>query len=192
MNLRAMHLHTHGLVLAAAAGALWAAGCGHKQGAPIPAADANNIIGRLQEAQRRSDAHACHDLRTDTLPILQQQVTSLPQNVDSNVRATLQDGVSHLKDLIQQQCSTQTQTTTTPTTTTQTTPTQTTPTQTTPTQTTTTPRTTTTPHTTTTPTTTTTTPHTTTTPPAPTPPGQGGVSPPGQVKKGGPGGKAGD
>ena len=139
MNLRAMHLHTYGLALAAAAGAFWAAGCGHKQGSPIPAADANDIIGRLQEAQRRSDAHACHDLRIDTLPVLERQVGNLPQNVDSNVRATLQDGVSHLRDLVQQQCSTQTQTTTTPT------------------------------------------------PPAPTPPGQGGVSPPGQVKKGGPG-----
>jgi len=187
MNLRAMHIRTHGLALAAVVvGALVVTGCGHKQGAPIPSANANDIVARLQEAQRRSDAHACHDLRTQTLPVLQQQVSSLPQNVDSNVRATLQDGISHLKDLVQQQCATPTQTNTTPTATTPTIPTQTTPTQTTPTHTATTPtHTATTPtHTATTPTATTTTPHTTTTPTPPAPPGQGGVSPPGQAKKG--------
>jgi hypothetical protein len=185
MNLRAMQDSRRRVRLLAALAlsltAFGATGCGHKQGAAIPAAQANDIVGRLQEAQRRSDAHACHDLRTDTIPMLERQVAALPQNVDSNVRATLSDGVAHLKDLVQQQCAAPPATTTTPTTTTTTT---TTPTQTSTSLTTTTPTTSTTTSATTatTPTRTATTP-TATTPGGVTPPGPNGKGPPGQQKK---------
>jgi hypothetical protein len=183
-----------GIIAAGLCGAAFAvAGCGHKQGSPIPASQAATIVARLNEAMRRSDARACHDLRVDTIPALQQDVSSLPPSVDSNIRATLSDGVNHLSDLVQQQCSSQTTTTPTTTIPTQTTPTQTTPTQTIPTQTT--PTQTTPTHTNTTPTRTTPTNTTTTTSPGGgTPaPGAGGVGPggtgaPGQKKKAGGGG----
>lgn len=164
------------------------AGCGSsKPGPQIPAQQASNIIGRLQEAQRRSDARACHDLQTNTIPALEQQVAALPPNLDQNVRTTVTNGISRLKDLVGQQCAAKpqqqqqtTQTTqTAPPTTTQTTPAPTTQTHTTPPP----------PHPTPPPTTTQTTP---TGPAGGVSPGNGngpsGNGPPGQGKKKGKGG----
>ncbi len=95
------------------------AGCGSsKPGPQIPASQAANLISRLQEAERRANpaANACLDLLHNTVPALQQQLTQLPQNLDSNVRTTLTDGINRLQQLAQQQCSSQQQQTTTNTT----------------------------------------------------------------------------
>ncbi len=141
-------------------------GCGkdkQEEGPGIPRADASALINRLEEAKRRSDPFRCNDLRKDTIPALERQVQGLPDNVDADVRQTVEDGIAHLTDLVEQECQqsqqdTQTETTPSTPTETQTTPT---PTQTTPTP------------TQTTPTQTTPTPTT----PTPTTPGNGGATP---------------
>ena len=158
-------------------------GCGSsKNGEPIPAQQADAMIRAIQAADQYSADGRCSRAHTkvrDARFLLGQ----VPQNVDSDVRQGIADGLSHLDSLITSECqkpqSTQTQTTPTDTTTTTTetttTPTTTTPTETTPSQTQTT-LTTTTP-TTTTPTTTT---QTTTTGTGGTPPGQAGGATGGQ------------
>ena len=102
------------------------AGCGgsDKKGDPIARADAAQIVARLQEAKRRASPLRCNDLRRDTIPALTSQVNSLPSTVDADVRQTLSDGINHLNDLVNQECTQQrTPTQTTPTqTTTESTP----------------------------------------------------------------------
>ncbi|MEA2404089.1 MAG: hypothetical protein QOE08_736 [Thermoleophilaceae bacterium] len=152
-------------VLAAAVVATVAVtGCGSsndkKPGKPIPSANSAALINRLEEAKRRSDPFRCNDLRKDTIPALERDVQALPSTVDAGVRSTVEDGISHLSQLVDDQCASQQQNTQTNTTPTTPTPTQTTPT---PTQTQTTPP----------PTTPT---QTTPTPTTPTP-GNGGATP---------------
>jgi hypothetical protein len=139
------------LAVLAASLALPIAGCGSdKKGAPIPTQEAQQLKSLLAETQRRMDArNACATVRSQDLPQLEAIVNRLPGSVDHNTRTTLNDGMNHLRDLVDQQCNqiradklktqttpTESQTTPTETTPTETTPTETTPTQTTPTQTT--------------------------------------------------------
>ncbi len=126
MTFRARHLLAVVVVAAAAAG------CGDDEGAQIPRDDARDIVRRLQEAQRRfdQDPPVCGDLSEDTIPALERQVADLPEDVDQDVRETLDDGVAHLRDLIEAECAarrdepedTDTDTTTTEETTTETEP----------------------------------------------------------------------
>jgi hypothetical protein len=165
-------LRTSRLIAAGVLATVAVAGCGSndkKAGAPIPRSDAAALINRLEEVKRRSDPFRCNDLRNDTLKVLSRQVQALPASVDPNVRSTLEDGIAHLSQLVDQECAQQnTQTDTTPSDTTPA-PATTTPPQTTPTPTPTTP-----PPTTPTPTT-----------PTPTTPGNGGATPgTGKPKKG--------
>jgi hypothetical protein len=105
----------------AAAVLLPATGCGgDKKGDPIPTAQAALIVGRLDEAKRRNDPLRCHDLQRDTIPALRTQVENLPPSTDSDIKQTLTDGIDHLSDLVNQECTQQqtpTDTTTTETTT---------------------------------------------------------------------------
>jgi hypothetical protein len=97
--------------LAVAALALPLAGCG-KDKPKMPSSDARQLIALLEEAKRRAAAHACRDLTVEnnpTLPALQRQVASLPSNVDSDIRSTLEDGVANLRQLVAAECSTQQQ-----------------------------------------------------------------------------------
>ena len=81
------------------------AGCGgQEQTQTIPASSARNLLAQLDEVGRRVNARACSDVRNDSLPALQQHVDSLPDRVDDQVRATLDDGVAHLEELVSSQC----------------------------------------------------------------------------------------
>jgi hypothetical protein len=81
------------------------AGCGGQdQGQPIPTSTAQNILSRLDEVGRRVDARSCNSARDDSLPALRREVDGLPDNVDQRVRATLDDGVGRLGELVGTQC----------------------------------------------------------------------------------------
>jgi hypothetical protein len=144
------------LAVTLAAAALAIAGCGgNDKGDPLPAATADSLQAQLDGVQARLDQGsegACKDIlegpRGPNKPQVQDQIDSLPDSTDSDVRSALQDSFDHLWDLVDQECQdkadkteTNTTTTETPTNTTptDTTPTDTTPTDTTPTETTTTP-----------------------------------------------------
>ncbi|HEY6758410.1 MAG TPA: hypothetical protein VI318_02930 [Baekduia sp.] len=193
--------HLLALVCGFALAVLVATGCGGDRSNLIPSQRADELVGQLDALKEQIDAGDCDGLTTK-LATFHDDATSLSGNVDSRLRARINDGVQSLQAHAADDCDaaaaaqTETQTTdTTPTETTTTTETQTTQTDTTPTTTTTTP-TDTTPTTTTPPTDTgtTTTPDTATTPSdggdggtgdtsgdgsAP-PSGNGGSTPPGE------------
>ena len=93
------------LVLSALAIATGVAGCGGS-GAKIPASNASDLISHLQDAQGLSSSKQpdCTSLTTTTIPALEQGVASLPAKTDSDIRATLKDGIDNLKNLIAAKC----------------------------------------------------------------------------------------
>jgi hypothetical protein len=145
-------------VLLAVALSLAAAGCGgDEEGKPIPVATATALNNELNGVQARLDqgsSGACKDIlegpRDPNMARVQELIDAMPDDVESDVRAALEDSFDQLWDLVQQDCDdkaqeeksqqepepqepAQTDTDTTPTDTTDTTPTDTTPTDTTPT-----------------------------------------------------------
>ncbi len=98
---------TRTLLIAAVGGALAVlSGCGDDdEGAPIPAANAQELDRLLDQVNDRIEArNACGDIREESLPALQTQLDQLPSDLDSNTRQTLEDGVAHLEDLVDEQC----------------------------------------------------------------------------------------
>jgi len=106
--------------------AAFAAGCGKEdEGAQIPSASAQQMIGLLDETDRRMRAaNACGDVRDEDLPGLERQLNDLPGDTDENTRKTLEDGFAHLSELVDRECgrlqeekerTTETETDTTPT-----------------------------------------------------------------------------
>jgi hypothetical protein len=91
----------------AMAACLVAAGCGSdEEGEPIPAETANALQTRLNEIERRFDFGngACADIENDSRPAVNQLITSMPDNVDADVREALQQGFNRLFRLTQDQC----------------------------------------------------------------------------------------
>lgn len=145
-------------------------GCGSDdEGDPIPAAQAERLIGAIQAADQYNADGRCTRARTKVRDA-RFLLTRVPESVDPDVRQAIGNGLDRLASLIDSECEPpqSTETETTPTTTTvtetQTTPTETQPTQTTPTQ--------------TQPTDTTTVPTATEPAPTTTTPGNGGTPPP--------------
>jgi hypothetical protein len=94
--------------LAVACLALLGAGCGgEEEGDPIPADQREQILSRLDEAERRLDdgsEGACRDILSDTEPEVDNVVASLPENVDADVRQRLEEGLQNLWDLVTAEC----------------------------------------------------------------------------------------
>jgi hypothetical protein len=96
------------LVLALAASAV--AGCGgddeEPEGAPIPQQAAVDLESRLAEVERRMDAGggACADIQNDTKPAVDSIVSSLPSDVDADVRDALQESFDRLFQLSEDEC----------------------------------------------------------------------------------------
>jgi hypothetical protein len=87
------------------------ASCGDDQGKPIPAATATALNNELNGVQARLDngsAGACKDVlegpRGPNKDRVQELIDSMPDDVDSDVRAALRDSFDNLWDLVQQQC----------------------------------------------------------------------------------------
>ena len=94
------------LVLVALGLALVAAGCGEEEGPQIPRDEAAELISRLREADRRvsQDPPVCGDLSEQSLPTLERLVANLPEDTDEGIRETLEDGVDHLRSLVEAEC----------------------------------------------------------------------------------------
>ena len=88
-------------LLLAASFAAGAAGCGGDDEPKIPRADAAELRSALLEAKRRLDPIRCGDLDEDSLPKLEERVAALPEG---DVRQSLEDGVEHLRTLIEAEC----------------------------------------------------------------------------------------
>ena len=91
--------------IALTAAALIASGCGGDEGPQIPRENARALGNLLREARDRYEAGpACGSLRNETLPALDQQVAALPARIDRDVRTSVEDGVAHLRELIESEC----------------------------------------------------------------------------------------
>jgi hypothetical protein len=84
------------------------AGCGgDKEGKPLPAAQAQQLEGRLQDAQLRlanGSEGACKDILNDTQPKVGRIIDSLPDNVDADVRDALSESFDNLWRLVDDRC----------------------------------------------------------------------------------------
>jgi hypothetical protein len=89
----------------AAALALPIAGCG-KDKPKIPRDNARALVALLGTVQRQSDAHACVTVER-TISSLQTRVEALPSKTDPDIRASLRDGIAHLRTLVTAECATQ-------------------------------------------------------------------------------------
>ena len=94
--------------------ALAAAGCGgDEEGKGIPAATADTLNAQLEKVQERitqGSVGACKDIldapdeRGPNKKQVQDAIDSMPDDVDSDVKAALQDSFDHLWDLVEQDC----------------------------------------------------------------------------------------
>lgn len=91
--------------LAAACLSLALGGCGgEEKGRPLPARAANAIVTDLDQLQQRVDDGECADVKKGNIPRIQKQIDRLPDDVDEDVRTTLEDGFDRLKQLVDEQC----------------------------------------------------------------------------------------
>ena len=100
------HLAPAACLVALAAGAL-AAGCGSDdEGPPIPANIANQLQTRLDEIERRFEfaGGACADIENDSKPAVEELVSSVPNDVDADVRQALSESFDRLFELTADQC----------------------------------------------------------------------------------------
>jgi len=93
--------------VAAVCAALALASCGKDEGNPIPERRAAALDRLLQQVQRQSDAGSCNTLLDATIPRLEKEAGRLPSSVGSDTRETIQDGVAHLRDLAETDCTEQ-------------------------------------------------------------------------------------
>jgi hypothetical protein len=100
------------LILALAAGL--AAGCGgdEESGEPIPADQAAALQRQLESIENRFQfgGDACADITGNTDPnttAVRSVLDSLPQNVDAEVRDSLEQSFERLFELVQEQCDTE-------------------------------------------------------------------------------------
>ena len=90
------------------------AGCGsddEPEGKGIPAQPAATLQERLDEVQRRFDeatrngnVGACNDIQNDSFKAIDATVAQLPDDVDPDVRETLEDGLRRLEEQTRQGC----------------------------------------------------------------------------------------
>jgi hypothetical protein len=94
------------VAVAAGALALAAAGCGADK-KQIPRSDSRGIQAVLRTAERQSEAGSCNTLIRDTIPSLERRVRALPDRTDEDVRDSLTDGISNLRNLAVAECTSQ-------------------------------------------------------------------------------------
>jgi hypothetical protein len=101
------------LLLVLLAACLAAAGCGSDDdvGAPIPADQAEALLAQLEIVQNRLDqgsVGACQDVFTHpespNQPTVDSILTQIPQDVDPDVRSSLEQSFQRLWDLVGQEC----------------------------------------------------------------------------------------
>ena len=97
-----------------AAAAIVVAGCGGDEepdGRGIPAEAVTALESRLDEIQRRFDdatengnVGACNDIQSDSFKAVATTVSQLPEDVDPEIRDTLEAGLQRLQELTEGGC----------------------------------------------------------------------------------------
>jgi hypothetical protein len=70
----------------------------------IPANQAQLLAAELAQIPPQVDAHACADIQTNSLPRIEHQVATLPNNVSADLRQTLAASTQHLRSLVASEC----------------------------------------------------------------------------------------
>jgi hypothetical protein len=82
--------------------ALSAAGCGDDEGPQIPAQQSTALRDSLQQIKREVARDPC--VSEASLTGLKGQIEALPDDLDEDVRQTLEDGVARLDELVTEEC----------------------------------------------------------------------------------------
>jgi hypothetical protein len=78
------------------------AGCGDEEGPQISQTQSSQLRGQLQQIKREVASDPC--ISDASLATLEGQVDALPQDLDEDVRQSLEDGVERLRELVDQEC----------------------------------------------------------------------------------------
>jgi hypothetical protein len=78
------------------------AGCGDDEGPQISQAQSSQLRAQLQQIKREVASDPC--ISDASLTTLEGQVDALPQDLDEDVRQSLEDGVERLRELVDQEC----------------------------------------------------------------------------------------
>jgi hypothetical protein len=70
----------------------------------IPLNQAQLLGAELAQIPPQVDAHACGDIQTNSLPRIEYQIATLPNNVSTDLRQTLATSTEHLRSLVASQC----------------------------------------------------------------------------------------
>jgi hypothetical protein len=94
---------TAAAMAAAALLALPLAGCG-KEKPKIPRSAARDLVALLQTVQRQTGAKACTTVER-TIESLERRTSALPSKTDDDIRTSLRDGITNLRELVASDCS---------------------------------------------------------------------------------------
>jgi hypothetical protein len=84
--------------------AMAVAGCGDEEGNQIPSDQSRALreaLGDVKGALREPD---CNALRDTLVPAVETQVQNLPDDIDEDVRQTLQNAIEELRSLVADEC----------------------------------------------------------------------------------------
>jgi hypothetical protein len=90
------------LALAVALGCA-ATGCA-SDNATIPQSVSQDLTQSLDALNQGVSNHSCSDAQAQSLPRLEQEVRTLPSNLNPQVRQTITDGTAHLRQLVAAKC----------------------------------------------------------------------------------------
>jgi len=93
-------------ILCVAAMVLGACG-GDDKGKGVPSTTASGLLAELGAVQRRLDqgsVGACEDVLDESVPAIQKQIDSLPDDTDADLRTALEESFTKLRTLSEQEC----------------------------------------------------------------------------------------
>jgi outer membrane biosynthesis protein TonB len=85
---------------------------GDDKGKGLPSTTASQLLSELNAVQNRIDqgsVGACEDVLNESVPALQKEVDGLPDDTDAGLRTALDDSVSNLRSVTEQDCDTKRQ-----------------------------------------------------------------------------------
>jgi outer membrane biosynthesis protein TonB len=87
----------------AALTALAVTGCGGDENG-VPRGESDALRNALRQVKRDLEPLDCDQLSDVSVPAVEAQVQNLPDDVDADVRETIEDGVAELRNLVAQEC----------------------------------------------------------------------------------------
>jgi hypothetical protein len=93
-----------GVLAALAAGCCVLAGCSSSSSSSIPTNQADALLAQLDSVGQQVSTGSCANAKAQNLPKLEQAVANLPSGVSTQIRQSLADGTTYLRNLVNTQC----------------------------------------------------------------------------------------